>query len=72
MIPFPLEKVPEPVMVTAGDTGEAINIMILAVQMGIPVSVVPEPPFATFTHLVYVYAKEDQLIQFNTFLEKIK
>jgi len=70
-VPHPLEGTPEPIVVTANDKGEAINIMIIAVQLGIPVAVMPEPPFATFTHLIYAYAAPDQLIPFKQSLEKI-
>lgn len=71
-IPHPVEGMPAPITIGADNAGEAINIAIIAIQMGIPVSIMPEPNFTYFTHLVYVYAKPDQLLQFKSSLEKIK
>lgn len=72
LIPHPLESAPEKITIGANDAGEAINIAIIAIQMGIPVAVHPEPPFATFTHLVHVFATPDQVEKFNQSLERIK
>lgn len=71
-ISHPLSSVPEPITIGATDAGEAINIAIIAIQMGIPVAVQPDLPFATFTHLVRVYANDDQAMKFKSSLEKIK
>lgn len=72
MIPHPVAATPEPITICVENAGDAINTAIIAIQMGIPVSIMPEPPFATFTHLVHVYATTDQLIPFNSALEKIR
>lgn len=71
-IPHPLASATEPITIGANNAGDAINTMIIAIQMGIPVACMPEPPFATFTHLVHVYATTDQLIPFKRNLEKIR
>ncbi len=71
-IPHPVEGTPEPITIGAENAGDAINTAIIAIQMGIPVSVMPDVNFTFFTHLVHVYATPDQLLKFKSSLEKIK
>lgn len=71
-VPHPVEGTPEPITIGAENAGDAINIAILAIQMGIPVSVMPDVNFTFFTHLVHVYATPDQLLKFKSSLEKIR